>query len=286
MSHSAMRLSCRLKYCSIAIMAASIGLMTSAANGQVFSEGDFAPGSWSAQFVFGGGGGSCSPLVTGGGNPGDMLTLTHSMPGGSPGGGFCAYWSWTLVTITNAVVDPGTVGGIAGIEFSLDSLPIESTNAATVQSQTALVVQNGRAYYAAVMYTSSGGWRTQQTGLLKSVDFIEIVNQPPCQFGDEQSHPDFSAAGSPIALGYARGNSTGFGGNGAPTSITVGADNWMMVVRPCRADFNLDGSVDFFDYLDFVDAFSSNLPAADFNGDSAIDFFDYLDFVDAFSAGC
>ena len=54
----------------------------------------------------------------------------------------------------------------------------------------------------------------------------------------------------------------------------------------CLADFNCDSSVDFFDYLDFVDAFSANIPAADFNGDTVFDFFDYLDFVDAFSSGC
>ncbi len=54
----------------------------------------------------------------------------------------------------------------------------------------------------------------------------------------------------------------------------------------CTADFNQDGFVDFFDYLDFVDAFSSELAAADFNQDNQIDFFDYLDFVDAFSIGC
>ncbi len=54
----------------------------------------------------------------------------------------------------------------------------------------------------------------------------------------------------------------------------------------CPADFNQDATVDFFDYLDFVDAFSSNLPSADFNNDSIVDFFDYLDFVDAFSIGC
>ncbi len=54
----------------------------------------------------------------------------------------------------------------------------------------------------------------------------------------------------------------------------------------CFADFNCDETVDFFDYLDFVDAFSASLPAADFNEDGVIDFFDYLDFVDAFSIGC
>ncbi len=54
----------------------------------------------------------------------------------------------------------------------------------------------------------------------------------------------------------------------------------------CAADFNGDGIVDFFDYLDFVDAFSANDPSSDFNSDGVIDFFDYLDFVDAFSTGC
>ena len=55
---------------------------------------------------------------------------------------------------------------------------------------------------------------------------------------------------------------------------------------PCPADFNGDGQVDFFDYLDFVQAFSTEDPAADFNGDGQVDFFDYLDFVQAFSEGC
>lgn len=54
----------------------------------------------------------------------------------------------------------------------------------------------------------------------------------------------------------------------------------------CPADFNRDGTIDFFDYLDFVASFSSNDPAADFNADMAIDFFDYLDFVAAFSGVC
>ncbi len=55
---------------------------------------------------------------------------------------------------------------------------------------------------------------------------------------------------------------------------------------PCPSDFNGDSVVDFFDYLDFVDAFSAGLSASDFNADGVIDFFDYLDFVDAFSIGC
>jgi subtilisin family serine protease len=68
-------------------------------------------------------------------------------------------------------------------------------------------------------------------------------------------------------------------------------DNWyidnVFIGAPgCPADFNGDTSVDFFDYLDFVAAFSSGSPTADFNGDTSIDFFDYLDFVAAFSSPC
>ncbi len=54
----------------------------------------------------------------------------------------------------------------------------------------------------------------------------------------------------------------------------------------CPADFNCDAGIDFFDYLDFVAAFSGEEPAADFNADTVIDFFDYLDFVAAFSGNC
>lgn len=54
----------------------------------------------------------------------------------------------------------------------------------------------------------------------------------------------------------------------------------------CASDFNADLVVDFFDYLDYVDAFAGNSASADFNADTVIDFFDYLDFVEAFSTGC
>lgn len=66
----------------------------------------------------------------------------------------------------------------------------------------------------------------------------------------------------------------------------VGLVNYLAYVPDCAADFNADGTLDFFDYLDFVAAFADNFSSADFNHDSVIDFFDYLDFVMAFSGGC
>jgi hypothetical protein len=59
---------------------------------------------------------------------------------------------------------------------------------------------------------------------------------------------------------------------------------WEVVL--CPADFNADSVIDFFDYLDYVEAFAAEQPAADLNTDGQVDFFDYLDFVQAFDAGC
>jgi hypothetical protein len=73
------------------------------------------------------------------------------------------------------------------------------------------------------------------------------------------------------------------------TRTSAPGTSFFMTVKyaaPCAADFNRDGTLDFFDYLDFVAAFDAELPSADFNGDNTIDFFDYLDFVAAFDAGC
>lgn len=60
----------------------------------------------------------------------------------------------------------------------------------------------------------------------------------------------------------------------------------LLCTNPCPADFNNDGVVDFFDYLDFVGEFAGASPVADFNTDGIVDFFDYLDFVSAFSTAC
>ncbi len=72
----------------------------------------------------------------------------------------------------------------------------------------------------------------------------------------------------------------------AVSSMCRTVDSNPGVLTVCEANFNCDQTIDFFDYLDFVDAFSSLATEADFNQDSNIDFFDYLDFVDAYSGGC
>lgn len=102
----------------------------------------------------------------------------------------------------------------------------------------------------------------------------------------------------PVAGGLARRTSAG-----APTSAVVAGpslyiagnfDSVGLTSAPsyglarldctCPSDWDLDGDVDFFDYLDFVDQYAGG--SADFNRDDVTDWFDYLDFVQAFAAGC
>ena len=67
---------------------------------------------------------------------------------------------------------------------------------------------------------------------------------------------------------------------------TLAGPRIFVVENNILADFNHDSVVDFFDYLDFIDAFQSGAAEADYNQDGSLDFFDYLDFVDVFASGC
>ena len=89
-----------------------------------------------------------------------------------------------------------------------------------------------------------------------------------------------------ITLGFQGSTDVYYNGEFLQNFAGSGQSEYDRLALISPADFNQDGTIDFFDYLDFVDAFSSSDPTADFNKDGVIDFFDYLDFVDAFSTGC
>jgi hypothetical protein len=89
---------------------------------------------------------------------------------------------------------------------------------------------------------------------------------------------DCSADGRYVVAGSKGSHANQFGNGGDVTLLALPGG--------CPADFNGDNQVDFFDYLDFAQAFSEEDPSADFNGDNQIDFFDYLDFAQAFAEGC
>ncbi|MBX3322937.1 MAG: PQQ-binding-like beta-propeller repeat protein [Phycisphaeraceae bacterium] len=54
----------------------------------------------------------------------------------------------------------------------------------------------------------------------------------------------------------------------------------------CPGDFNGNGTIDIFDAIAFLAAFSARDPAADLNGDGLFDFFDVQLFLAQYAAGC
>lgn len=61
----------------------------------------------------------------------------------------------------------------------------------------------------------------------------------------------------------------------------IGAFEWS-----CKADWNGDGALDFFDMLAFLSDWANGNMAADCNGDGVLDFFDVLEFLNALAVGC
>jgi hypothetical protein len=54
----------------------------------------------------------------------------------------------------------------------------------------------------------------------------------------------------------------------------------------CRADWNLDGVIDFNDFLMFLGDYNAGNPAADLNGDGTIDFNDLLGYLNLYNTPC
>ncbi|MEK6700700.1 MAG: hypothetical protein AABZ53_00410 [Planctomycetota bacterium] len=75
--------------------------------------------------------------------------------------------------------------------------------------------------------------------------------------------------------------------DGTHRVVSVLSGDWP---QECPADFDADGTVDFFDYDAFVTCFEGGAcpdgKSADFDADGTIDFFDYDAFVVTFEAGC
>jgi hypothetical protein len=69
------------------------------------------------------------------------------------------------------------------------------------------------------------------------------------------------------------------------------SDPTTMIIRvasgACNdADFNADGTLNFFDVSGFLVAYQAMDPAADLNGDGSFNFFDVSHFLVAYGDGC
>jgi hypothetical protein len=108
----------------------------------------------------------------------------------------------------------------------------------------------------------AGGWRSRRAGLF-----------------------DGSPSGKLFRMGRSRSNwdpATMAG----PDDINILPPDTGPGTPHCVADMNVDGVLDFFDFLEFQDLFAAGSTHADLTADGVLDFFDFLAFQDAFAAGC
>ncbi|MFG0285640.1 MAG: hypothetical protein ACF8R7_14575 [Phycisphaerales bacterium JB039] len=72
----------------------------------------------------------------------------------------------------------------------------------------------------------------------------------------------------------------------AALAISAGLLTTAATAQTCYPDCDGSGSLDFFDFLCFQNAFATGDPYADCDGSGALDFFDFLCFQNEFAAGC
>jgi hypothetical protein len=113
----------------------------------------------------------------------------------------------------------------ASIDFSIDEVAIAAFNGIGI-AFVPLLRQDGTNYWGPGGLNNTSAWLTYAFGNLRAADFDNFVATSPPGFRGS-IHPDFSANGSAIQLGFATANDNG----GFPGSRSAGFDNWTIIVH-------------------------------------------------------
>ena len=190
--------------------------------GVVFFDDTFANADWEMVVYVGGNGGTGSALqLQAGGDPGEARQITHHLNVGPPGAISSVF---TFHLWQGMKFDPATDHAIASIDFAEDM----RYPAARAQGSGLAVRQSGKVYYALPSYliSANADWKHRVVLGLTAGDFV-LINSDASQGA---GHPDFSASGAAIEVGFLRANSTSIGGPAYDTSGEV--DNWWVNVHP------------------------------------------------------
>ncbi len=136
-----------------------------------------------------------------------------------------------------------------------------------------------------VEHDATGLWVGDGTDLVQLIEFDQMIET---DLGMLPLGFDFGGAtGKQVLSGVVDINENGqvafsaFLQNG-----TIGVFVATPVLNSCIADFNGDGTLNFFDVSAFLTEFGIQSALADINGDGAWNFFDVSAFLQAFIAGC
>ncbi len=215
---------------SLAVAVLALGSVAGAAHAVTFFDGTFNNSDWSMVVLnnaTGVGSTAAGFQVPAGGNPNEYRRIRHQLLVSNPGNG--AVFSMHLNN--TAFYTPSVQGAITSIDYSEDSINFtpDTIVPGNGQGSGLLIFQNSKYYrqqtpMLIMPYSGFSSWTFNPALGLTAADFAEVTLAGVVNPG---SNPDFSAAGSTMQLGFARGNSGNSGYN-----TDCGIDNWHVTIVP------------------------------------------------------
>jgi len=198
----------------------TIGFSTIPAQAVIFQDGDFDPSQWQTHLFMTQTSTANNSTLSSGGNPANFRSLYMFSSTGilQPTGR-----SMVVELKTSAVVSPNALGGITQVDYAEDHF-CECLGGGVLWGPA--LEQNGTYYIVAGNAMPNGinvVWNDETLLGLTETDFVEVdVNA--ATWSNPNSHPDFSAAGSPVTFGFVRAKAfVGW--------TESGMDNWTVHVN-------------------------------------------------------
>ena len=201
-------------------------MLSSPVAAQTVSDNTFLDANWAlTQFTAGNGGSSTAAQMLSGGNPGAFRNVTDVLNAAPPG-------LETIVLSTSIYTPftytPAVSGAIASFNYSEDAACTggcfgngQSTGPALQQGANLYILSSSQ-----VITGPSLVWTNHALNGLTAADFGLVNVTSGGLIFDNTQHPNFSAGGAPIQVGFFRANGTF--GNGY--TLSAGIDNWQVTI--------------------------------------------------------
>jgi hypothetical protein len=214
--------------------------------GPTFNDGDFA--NWSIA-TFPNPGSSASHAIASGGNPGNLLRVTHDL---GPVGKVRS-----VHINNNAGYTPSSQGAIQSLDHTEQVRTFETEYNTYGGSTGAALRQNGKYYVSYGVGTRTGPpfpkilpggtpspWMTVNFFGLTAANFVRVIGPTWDDGLDGGDHPDFSSSGSIIHFGFTNNQTH----TGSTQRIRKSDhDNWSLHITQAPPDFDGDGLPDATD---------------------------------------
>ncbi|MEM9374165.1 MAG: GC-type dockerin domain-anchored protein [Planctomycetota bacterium] len=232
--------------------------------------------------------GEAEALATGGG-PTDRQTGTFSTTGGNPSVDLSATTGSATADLSVSV-STSDGGAVITINHTLDSGPTAVAGASSSGSAEFTLTETTEFLFTGLLEQQSKDPAGGATIRIRNTDTFVVWYQANPNFSLPNNPIDFASILSEGTLEPGNYELTWFhAGNHSISSaqtIATGAFSLILGDAPCVADFDMNGTLNFFDVSAFIAAFVAMDPAADIDGNGIWNFFDVSDYIGLFQAGC